>query len=114
MEHVPYGIRVRISTPPQGTQATPRTLSVQCDLRNMDAWAVVGHNDCRIPLRLNPFGLRWIVEIPPQSSAVIFTARESGALRFLTLVASITCPLLVTLIGSVDTYGMIRPCRFSQ
>jgi hypothetical protein len=96
LEHEPYGIRIVLPKPHQGT------LSVHCDLRNMDAWAV-GPDGRRVPLTLDPSGLRWVVEVPPQSAAVVFTAREASVFRILATGAGIAFPLLVVLTGFVRT-----------
>lgn len=97
LEHEPYGVRVALSRRRQGT------FSVHLDLRSMGAWAI-GPDGRRTPLTLEPSGLRWVMEVPPQSVAVVFTAREAGALTRLAAGAGLMFPLLVALTG------FARPC----
>lgn len=92
LAHEPYGVRVGLLRRDHGT------LAVHCDLRHMDAWAV-GRDGRRVALALEPSGRRWVVDVPPESSAVVFTAKESGPLRMLAAGAGLVAPLLVVLTG---------------
>lgn len=78
LEHVPYGVAIALPGRRGGK------LSVHLDLRRMDARAV--DLDGRTsPLVLEPSGLRWMVNVPPGKSSVVFTAKESFFLRILAM-----------------------------
>lgn len=89
LTHLPYGIAVRPLHPHGGL------LSLNADLRGMQARAV-GSDGRATALALQPSGPRWIVQVPPGSSAVLFTARESGSLNALAVACS-SLFLLLTL-----------------
>lgn len=74
LRHTPDGVAIALPEQKGGK------LSLHLDLRRMDAQAMdeKGHLS---PLVLQPSGLRWVVEVPWGSSAVVFTAKEFVWLR---------------------------------
>lgn len=69
LRHAPYGVVVEIP------EAESGELSLHLDLRRMNARAIDPAGRA-IPLSPRPSGLRWVVDVPPGSSSVLFTAAE--------------------------------------
>ncbi len=96
LEQVPFGAAARLP------HAGGGILSVHLDLRGMRADAM-GPDGAKIPLPLEPSGLRWLTRVPPGCSAVQFTAREAPALNLLAAASG-----FAFFIGMLAIWGVAR------